>query len=320
MLGAVLAYMLNPGVEWLVKHKLPRPLAVSLVLTVLVLSIVSLVFVIQPLLQHQAGLVQEKFPLFIEKMSHSLIPTLNSYLGTELHIDGASVREFIANKLGQSTQLITNAIVNSIKVGASAIFGWLGLAFLVPIVLFYLLLDWPQLLLSVRSFLPRRWEPKVTRLLDDIDQLLSQFFRGQLLVMLVLALYYSVALAVAGFGSALAIGLLTGLLVFIPYIGFAFGLILALVSAAVEFGSLSGFASVAIIYGLGQVIESFFLTPKLVGKRIGLHPVAVIFALMAFGHLFGFVGVLVALPVSAALLVAFGRARRHYFSSRFYRQ
>jgi predicted PurR-regulated permease PerM len=138
--------------------------------------------------------------------------------------------------------------------------------------------------------------------------------------MLVLAVYYSTALALAGFHSALPIGLLTGLLIFIPYVGYAFGLILALLSAALEFGNWYGFIVVAVIYGLGQVVESFILTPRLVGERIGLHPLAVIFALMAFGQLFGFVGVLVALPASAALLVLLRHTRDRYFSSDFYRK
>jgi predicted PurR-regulated permease PerM len=130
--------------------------------------------------------------------------------------------------------------------------------------------------------------------------------------------YYSTCLAIAGFDVALPVGILTGMLVFIPYLGFGLGLVLALIAAVLQFTDWSGVIAVAIIYGVGQVIEGFVLTPRLVGERIGLHPLAVIFALLAFGHLFGFAGVLVALPVSALLVVAVGRLRGMYLQSRLY--
>ena len=131
--------------------------------------------------------------------------------------------------------------------------------------------------------------------------MLAQFLRGQILVMLALALYYSVALSIAGLPSAVTIGILTGLLVFIPYLGFALGLILALLVAVLQFAGIGPIVAVLIVFGIGQMLESFLLTPFLVGDRIGLHPLAVIFALMAFGQLFGFFGILLALPASAAL-------------------
>jgi predicted PurR-regulated permease PerM len=137
--------------------------------------------------------------------------------------------------------------------------------------------------------------------------------------MLVLAIYYSSALAIAGFDSALPIGVLTGLLIFIPYVGFALGLMLALLVALLQFANWQAALSILAIYGVGQVLEGFFLTPRLVGERIGLHPLVVIFALLAFGHVFGFFGVLVALPSSAVLLVALRRLRQRYLASSFYR-
>ena len=149
--------------------------------------------------------------------------------------------------------------------------------------------------------------------------MLGQYLRGQLLVMLVLAVYYSAALALTGFDLALPIGVFTGLAVCVPYLGYGLGLVLALLASALQFGTLGGVALVLLVFGLGQVIESFFLTPRLVGERIGLSPLMVIFALLAFGHLFGFVGVLVALPVSAVGVVAVRRLRTLYLSSTLYR-
>ena len=137
-------------------------------------------------------------------------------------------------------------------------------------------------------------------------------------MMLILAVYYSVTLAIAGFDVALPVGILTGLLIFIPYVGFGIGLLLALLAGLLQFNGVEGLLPVAIIYGGGQILEGFFLTPKLVGERIGLHPLMVIFALLAFGQLFGFVGVLLALPSSAILSVAFRHLRAHYVKSTFY--
>jgi predicted PurR-regulated permease PerM len=165
---------------------------------------------------------------------------------------------------------------------------------------------------------PRRWVVQTVAMAQEVNILLAQYLRGQLLVMLVLAAYYSIGLTIAGFDVALPVGILTGLLVFIPYLGFGLGLILALIAAVLQFSDWSGLIAVAVIYGAGQVVEGFFLTPRLVGERIGLNPLAVIFALLAFGQLFGFVGVLLALPASAVLMVAFRHLRHHYLRSSFY--
>jgi predicted PurR-regulated permease PerM len=138
--------------------------------------------------------------------------------------------------------------------------------------------------------------------------------------MLALAAYYSIGLALTGSPTALPIGILTGLLCFIPYVGYALGLTLALLAAILQFESWTGIVAVGVVYGLGQIVESFFLTPRLVGERIGLHPLAVIFALLAFGQVFGFFGVLLALPASAVLLVGLKRLRASYLASDFYTQ
>jgi predicted PurR-regulated permease PerM len=319
-LAAVLAYMLDPAVAWLVRRRLSRSLAVGTVIIALILAVVLLVLILLPVLQREASLLQQKLPVLIEKLNNELLPAINAHLDTEFQLDSVSLRALVSDKLSGTDPSLTSSILNSIKVGTHALLGLLGTALLVPVALFYLLADWPQLLVRTRAFLPRAWEPKVMQLLCEMDEVLAQFLRGQISVMLVLAVYYSAALALAGFHSALPIGLLTGLLIFIPYVGYAFGLLLAVLSAALEFGNWYGFIAVTVIYGLGQMLESFILTPRLVGERIGLHPLAVIFALMAFGQLFGFVGVLIALPASAALLVALRHVRDRYFASDFYRK
>ncbi|MCL6451881.1 MAG: AI-2E family transporter [Acetobacteraceae bacterium] len=190
---------------------------------------------------------------------------------------------------------------------------------LMPVVAYYLLLDWSAVVARVLALVPPRWRLAADGLAAEVDAVLGQYLRGQLLVMGALAVFYTAGLALVGLKLALPIGVFTGLAVFVPYLGFGLGLVLALLAAVLQFQSLTGVLLVGAVYAAGQVIESFFLTPRLVGERIGLHPIAVIFALMAFGHLFGFVGVLIALPASAVLLVAVRRLQALYVSSPWYR-
>jgi len=194
----------------------------------------------------------------------------------------------------------------------------IGNAILIPVVLFYLLLDWDSVVTRVRALVPPRWRSGVDSFLLECDGVLGQYIRGQLLVMVVLALYYAVALHLFGLDLAWPIGVFTGLAICVPYLGYGLGLILALLAGLLQMEPMQAGLMIAVVYGLGQLIESFILTPRLVGERIGLHPLAVIFALLAFGQALGFVGVLIALPASAVLLVGWRRLCAHYLGSRLY--
>ena len=170
------------------------------------------------------------------------------------------------------------------------------------------------------EFVPPRFQERARRTGGEVDAVLAEFLRGQLLVMVILAAYYSLGLWLVGLNFALPVGLLTGLLVFVPYVGYGSGLALACLAALAQFDGWGTPLGVAAVFGLGQVLESFILTPLLVGDRIGLHPIAVIFALLAFGQLFGFFGILLALPASAALLVGLRQLKAAYLASPFYRK
>jgi predicted PurR-regulated permease PerM len=189
---------------------------------------------------------------------------------------------------------------------------------LIPVALFYLLMDWDRLVGKLLELVPPSARPKVDAFTHEADAVLGQYLRGQLLVMLIMAVFYSVGLTLFGLDLALPIGFFTGLAMFIPYVGFGVGLGLATLAGLLQFLSIKALVMVAVVYGIGQVIEGFIITPRFVGKRIGLHPLAVIFALLAFGQLFGFVGVLVALPASAVLLVAIRWLRVGYLASKLY--
>ncbi len=315
-LAGVLAYMLHPGVSWLERHKIARSFGSVLMVVLSAALIAGLLLILLPVLEREVLALDEKFPALVTQINSHLAPLLHQWLGISLRLDAPALRALAMQQVGQQDMVST--LLSRFGSGGLAVLEAFGSLMLVPVVLFYLLVDARSFAARFESALPRLWHEQTMGFLREIDAILAQFLRGQLTVMLVLAIYYSSALAIAGFDSALPIGVMTGLLIFIPYVGFAIGLILAALVALLQFATWQAGLSVLVIYGIGQVLEGFFLTPRLVGQRIGLHPLAVIFALLAFGHIFGFFGVLMALPSSAVLLVALRRLRKRYLASSFY--
>ncbi|HWU85139.1 MAG TPA: AI-2E family transporter [Rhodocyclaceae bacterium] len=318
LLAGILAYICNPLVERLVAWRTPRVVAVLGVVVAIGLILASLLLILIPLVQDEGALLAERTPDALAALNEQLLPWLQSHFGIRLHLDADSLQKLLKDNAAGLQNLGTH-LLTSLKVGGLALIGVVTTLLLTPVVLFYLLHDWDTLVARVDGAIPRPWHARSTRLLRDIDAVLSEFLRGQLLVMLALAAYYSIALGLAGIPSAVSLGVLSGLLVFIPYLGFGLGFGLSLIVAALQLQGFAPVGAVLIVYGFGQVLESFLLTPYLVGDRIGLHPLAVLFALMAFGQLFGFVGVLIALPASAALLVGLREVRSLYLASHLYR-
>ncbi|WP_374675708.1 AI-2E family transporter [Ideonella sp.] len=318
VLGASLAYALHPAVERMAARRVPRVLAVTLVVVAVVVGLLAVALLIVPVLAKEVPLLKAQVPMLAERLDRVLAPWLAQF-GVQVSLDVEGIKAMARQALDGNLEDWVAAALSSARIGGSVLLSLLGNAVLVPAVLFYLLLDWPRLVERSLSLVPPRHRPAVDRFLDECDGVLGQYLRGQALVMLALAAYYTVALALAGFELALPVGVFTGLAVFIPYLGFGLGLLLALLAGLLQFTGWYGLVAVAVVYGVGQVIESFWLTPRLVGERIGLPPLAVIFALLAFGHLFGFVGVLVALPLSAVALVAGRRVTAAYLGSSLYR-
>ncbi len=317
VIASVFAYICDPAVNWMVARRVPRALAVLLVIIGLGLLLVALALILLPMVYREGVMLVRRLPDLVEMFNAQVSPILQARLGLDLQLDAAQFRQLIADNW-TSAQDIVPIVLGHLKTGGLALLGLVANAFLIPLVMFYLLQEWPRILAELERIVPRPWLDRTLQMINDIDRVMSEFLRGQLSVMLLLAVFYSAGLWLAGLNFALPVGVLTGLLVFIPYVGFGGGLILAIVAALLQGGGWPPLAGVAIVYGLGQVVESFLLTPYLVGERIGLHPLAVIFALMAFGQLFGFVGVLVALPVSAALLVGLRAVRNAWFASPVY--
>ncbi len=309
-----LAYLLHPVVQRLSRPAgvLPRLLAVALVeLAALALGVLLLIV---PILSKELPQLRDQIPVLAARVNEQLLPWLNQ-IGIPVRLDTAGIKAFALKHLGANLDDWLATALSSARIGGSVLLTLLGNAVLVPVVLFYLLADWPQLVGRAKGLIPPRLRPGSEALLQECDDMLGHYLRGQLLVMGALALYYSIALALAGFELALPVGVFTGLAIFVPYLGFGLGAALALLAGVLQFSSWYGVGAVLLIYGVGQVAESFFLTPRLVGERIGLHPIAVIFVLLAFGHLFGFVGVLLALPLGALSLVMLRRVRTAYLAS-----
>ena len=317
LIAAIIGYMLNPGVDWLQRHRVPRWAGTTLMIVVVAVLMVLLVLIVIPVMHKEFTQAREKLPDLVTQLQTTVAPKLSSLFGIDVQLSADSIRDY-ASKHFDLDQVGKSAL-DYLRVGGAAALSGLATAFLVPILLFYLLIDWHLVWSRMQAYVPRGLHARLSAMTGEVNGVLAKFLRGQLLVMLAMAVWYSITLSIARFDSALPIGILTGLLVFIPYVGFASGLVLALLAALLQFGSVYGFVAVAVIYGLGQLLESAYLTPRLVGENIGLHPLAVIFALLAFGELFGFVGILLALPVSAVLVVALKHFRKHYMESDFYR-
>lgn len=322
--AAVIAYALNPGVDWLSRKRvgriaIPRGIAALLMMLLLAAALLALILIVVPVLQKEIPLLRQQIPASLAKLDDFLAPRLQQF-GISARLDVTSITSFLSSRVNSADDSMWRSLLTSVRIGGMAVMGWVATFLLIPIVVFYLLLDWHSFLARLANGIPRRWLAQTLSLAREVDALLAQYLRGQLLVMLALAVYYSASMAIAGFDVALPVGIITGLLSFVPYLGFGIGLTLATVAALLQFDGWHGLILIAVVYGAGQVIESFILTPLLVGERIGLHPLAVIFALLAFGQLFGFVGVLLALPVSAIMSVALKRMRRHYLQSSFYLQ
>jgi predicted PurR-regulated permease PerM len=324
VVAAVFAYALTPLVDRLDRKRggqLPRLLAVLLVQFLLFAVLLGVALLIVPILAKELPLMRGQVPVLFERFNAMIVPLLERF-GITLSLDVANIKAFVVKYLNANFEDAFGSMMASLKLGGSVAFAIIGNAVLIPVALFYLLMEWDRFVGSAMRLVPPRLRTSVDSFTHEADLVLGQYLRGQLLVMLILAAFYSIGLALFGLDLALPIGIFTGLAVFVPYLGFGLGLVMATLAGVLEFSANAGPAKallmVAVVYGLGQMIESLYLTPRLLGERIGLHPLAVIFALLAFGQLLGFVGVLIALPVSAVLLVAIRRAWRSYLGSDLY--
>jgi predicted PurR-regulated permease PerM len=319
LFAAILAYISNPAVSWLARHRVRRALGAVLVMLFLAGLLVLLLVILLPLFIKEMRLLSERLPGLLTQLNDNLVPWIKAKSGVELQFDLAALKNLIHENL-QGADGLGMKLLASLKIGGLAVLGFVVNLLLVPVVLFYLLRDWNALLARINGVLPRRWHAQLTGVAAEIDAVLAEFLRGQIAVMVLMSVLYVLGLWLAGLEFALPIGIITGMLVFVPYVGMFTGLVLATLVASMQFPSMSGAIPVWIVFAVCQALEGTLVTPLLVGKRIGLHPVAVIFALLAFGQIFGFFGVLLALPASAALLVGLRHLGGQYLNSSLYKK
>jgi predicted PurR-regulated permease PerM len=320
--AAILAYICNPLVDrietWKFgKFKINRTLASLLVLTFVCLVILLLLLIVVPMLIKEFTLVIERLPAYLANLRDNIEPWMQKNLGLTLNLDIVHIQKILTNNMQAAAGSFTTA-VQTIGSHGMTIIGWFANLLLVPIVLFYMLRDWHRMLAFLLELVPKRRQPFTRQLAREIDHVLAGFLRGQLTVMLLMSVFYTIGLLLAGLDLAVPVGILSGLLGFIPYLGISLGMILAVLAGLLEFNGIEQLIPIFVVYGIGQVIESFWFTPTIVGDRIGLHPIMVIFALLAGGQLFGFTGVLLALPASAAIAVALRYVRASYMHSDLY--
>ncbi|NER63885.1 AI-2E family transporter [Pseudomonas sp. MAFF212427] len=304
LVGILLAYLADPLVDRLERAGLSRTWGVVAVFALFSLIFLAMLLVLIPMLAKQLVRLYELAPQMLDWLQHVALPWVQARLGLA---DGFwkfdKIKAAISEHMGQTTDIV-GIVLSQATASGLALMGWLANLVLIPVVGFYLLRDWDLMMAKLRRLLPRQREEQVVTLAGECHEVLGAFVRGQLLVMLALGVIYAAGLMLVGLELGLLIGILAGLAAIVPYMGFIIGIGAALVAGMFQFGGdLYPMLGIVAVFMIGQALEGMVLTPMLVGDRIGLHPVAVIFAILAGGELFGFTGVLLALPVAAVIMV-----------------
>jgi predicted PurR-regulated permease PerM len=284
------------------------------------LGVFGLMVLFLSVLQKELPALRQQLPTWLEQIQNLIQPWLDSLaLGFDLEKIQQTIETRVSAHLSNNADTLISSGLSTVLTSGQTIIGSIVGLVLIIFVVFYLIIQWEDFFKKLSPMIPPRWLGQTKQILVEIDELLSQYLRGQLLVIAVLSVYYSMGLYFLGVTGAIALGLFTGLAIFIPYIGYGVALILALLSALLQAETGVSILAVLALYIVGQTIESFFLTPKLVGEKIGLHPVLVVFALILFGGWFGFFGILLALPMSAIVLVLGRHLMVFYKSSSWYK-
>ncbi|MCE8015383.1 AI-2E family transporter [Halomonas sp. MCCC 1A17488] len=315
--GMILAYLCDPLADRLERLGLSRMLAVCAVFLLMTILLAIALLILIPLLMQQIRQFNQMIPGIFAWVQTSLAPQLQDWTGLDVTADLDAIQQTLARNWQNAGEYAAQLLG---RVGRSgmAFITWVTYVALIPVVTFYLLLDWDRMMANLRDMLPRHWEPDAVRLSRRCDEVLSAFLRGQLLVMLSLGVIYALGLTLVGVRFGLLIGMVAGLASIVPFLGFIVGISVALLVAFFQFGTWLALFGVVVVFAIGQALESTLLQPKLLGDRIGLHPVAVIFAVLAGGNLFGFTGVLLALPAAAVIMVLLRELNDRYKRSTLY--
>jgi predicted PurR-regulated permease PerM len=316
--GALLAYLGDPLADRLEARGLSRLPAVIIVFAVMITAVVLLLFLVVPVLVEQVSNLIGALPAYARTFQNMAGPWVQKHFGVRPRFSDLDQLAGMLSTHWQQAGGLASGVFESLTHSGAVVLSWVLNLVLIPVVMFYLLRDWDQLVTRLHDLLPRRWAGTVSNLAGEADEVLSAVFRGQLMVMIALAGIYSAGLWLVGLNLGLLIGMLSGLLSFIPYVGSLTGILVASFTALAQFGEVNAVLWVLAVFGVGQAVESMFLTPNLIGQRIGLHPVAVIFAVLAGGQLFGFLGVMLALPLASVVMVLVRHAHDLYKDSDLY--
>ncbi|MCB1693083.1 MAG: AI-2E family transporter [Pseudomonadales bacterium] len=318
LVGIGIAYLGDPLVDRLEAMRVNRTLGVFIVFFAFSAILAAAILVLVPMLVREVSSLVNRIPDFIHWLQQTASPLIVQYFGVDpFDIKLDVLRERLTQNWQQAGGIATR-LVSEVTASGMALVAWVMNLALIPVVAFYLMRDWDLIMQSIRELVPRDTEKTVVTLVAECDEVLSAFLRGQLLIMFLLGCIYALGLVIVGLDLAILIGMLAGLASIVPYLGFAVGIVAAVTAAVFQYHDLVHLVYVAIVFGIGQLLEGTVLTPLLVGDRIGLHPVAVIFAVLAGGQLFGFVGVLLALPVAAVIMVFVRHAHARYIGSQYY--
>jgi predicted PurR-regulated permease PerM len=317
--GMALAYALDPIADRLERLGLNRLGATLAILVLMVVFVALILILLAPVLIRQLAEFVEGIPGYVEKLQSLLSSALHSRITDYLGIDLSDIGSSLAGMTGEAAGWLAT-LVSSLWSGGRAVLNILSLIVITPIVAFYLLYDWDRLVDRVDSLLPRDHVDEIREIARDVDAAIAAFVRGQGLVSLIMAAFYSTGLVLVGLNFGFLIGLVAGLLGFIPFVGALIGFIVSLGVALVQFWpDWIMIAATLSVFVVGQMLENYLLQPRLIGQNVGLHPVWVMFALLAFGYLFGFVGVLLAIPAAAAVGVLVRYGLKRYRESPIYR-
>lgn len=318
----ILAYLLNPLVDKIhTRFHLRRWLAITLIYAVTSIVIGVLLWIVVPLIWDQIVYTKNRIPDVARWINRDMRSWIIENTGFRMErFDFSQVTTQVTDYLQQRySSTDVQQMLSRLTSSGMSIINVLGLAVLVPIVAFYFLMDWKDMLFHIKNLIPRRYVPRVIQIARECDEVLGAFVRGQLLVMVLLGIVYAGGLQLIGISVGILIGMVAGLASIIPYLGFATGLIAAIIACLFQYGGdWKMLALVGLVFMVGQIIEGYVLQPLLLGDRIGLSPVAVIFAVLAGAQLMGFTGMLLALPVAALLVVFFRHGHEMYSQSRFY--
>ncbi len=317
-IAAMLAYLGDPLVDRLERMGLNRMWSATIVFVVLLVAVVGVLVLLIPLVARQVEDLVSNLPHYGAWAQQVVWPWLQAKLHLDPHMfDSDRLVTTIKEHIG-SIGGVATVVLGKVSRSGMGIAMWLTNLVLIPVVAFYLMRDWDRLVARIDSMLPRSIQPTIAHLARESDHILGAFVRGQLMVMLALGVFYAAGLGLTGLSVGLLIGMVAGLLSFVPYLGFIIGFIAAIIAALVQFGDWTHVLLVCAVFIVGQLLEGYVLVPKLVGDKIGLHPVAVIFAVLAGGYLFGFLGVLLALPAASVIVVLLRYLVERYRMSELY--